>query len=105
MRVSLKLVIVAFAATSLCFAAVRMFGIQNGALSAAAVADPGIRGGPAGAGQPFAAGLTASALRFFYEPGLEQFTQVEEVEEGLGPRFNLDSCAGCHAFPEVGGSS
>ena len=45
MRVSLKLVIVAFAATSLCFAAVRMFGIQNGALSAAAVADPGIRGG------------------------------------------------------------
>jgi CxxC motif-containing protein (DUF1111 family) len=24
---------------------------------------------------------------------------------GLGPTFNLDSCAGCHAFPTVGGSS
>jgi CxxC motif-containing protein (DUF1111 family) len=24
---------------------------------------------------------------------------------GLGPRFNLDGCAGCHAFPAAGGSS
>ena len=23
---------------------------------------------------------------------------------GLGPRFNLDSCAGCHAYPAPGGS-
>ena len=34
-----------------------------------------------------------------------QFTQVEAVTDGLGPRFNLDSCAGCHIFPAVGGSS
>ena len=27
------------------------------------------------------------------------------AEEGLGPRFNLNSCAGCHAHPAVGGSS
>jgi len=27
------------------------------------------------------------------------------VASGLGPRFNLDSCAGCHTFPAVGGSS
>jgi hypothetical protein len=24
---------------------------------------------------------------------------------GLGPGFNLNGCAGCHAFPAVGGSS
>src|SRR5262249_26541191 len=24
---------------------------------------------------------------------------------GLGPRFNGTSCAGCHAYPDVGGSS
>jgi CxxC motif-containing protein (DUF1111 family) len=27
------------------------------------------------------------------------------VSLGLGPRFNLDSCAGCHAQPAVGGTS
>jgi CxxC motif-containing protein (DUF1111 family) len=31
--------------------------------------------------------------------------EIDTVPEGLGPRFNLDSCAGCHAFPDVGGSS
>ena len=24
---------------------------------------------------------------------------------GLGPRFNLDSCAGCHTQPDIGGTS
>src|SRR6267143_505100 len=68
--------------------------------------DPGIRGGPPGAGQPFSAGLTAGDLKFFNEVGIPQFTQVENVDEdGLGPRFNLDSCAGCHIHPAVGGSS
>lgn len=27
-----------------------------------------------------------------------------DVKPGLGPRFNLDSCAGCHSHPGVGGS-
>jgi len=68
--------------------------------------DPGIRGGPPGAGQPFSAGLTAGNLAFFNNVGIPQFTQVESVDEdGLGPRFNLDSCAGCHIYPAVGGSS
>jgi CxxC motif-containing protein (DUF1111 family) len=31
--------------------------------------------------------------------------EVDSVPDGLGPRFNLDSCAGCHAAPAVGGSS
>jgi CxxC motif-containing protein (DUF1111 family) len=37
--------------------------------------------------------------------GLAAFSEVEEVEEGLGPRFNLDSCLGCHSQPAIGGTS
>ena len=66
--------------------------------------DPGIRGGAAGAGAPIA-GLTAGELDFFSNHGVQQFTQVEAVADGLGPRFNLDSCSGCHIHPAVGGSS
>ncbi len=66
--------------------------------------DPGIRGGPPGAGQPIT-GLTVGELGFFTTNGVPTFTEVEAVANGLGPRFNLDSCAGCHAFPAVGGSS
>ena len=97
MRVSLKILIAAVTSTSLCFATVTMFGGQN---------DPGIRRGPAGAGHALA-GLPPQSpeLAFFSDPGLSQFTQVEAVTDGLGPRFNLDSCAGCHIFPAVGGSS
>src|SRR5438552_795433 len=67
------------------------------------VKDPGVRGGPAGAGDPLP-DLTEGELAFF-QAGREQFLEVEGVEEGLGPRFNLDSCGGCHAQPATGGSS
>jgi CxxC motif-containing protein (DUF1111 family) len=66
--------------------------------------DPGIRGGAPGAGSPIA-GLTAGELDFFTNHGVPQFTQIEGVPDGLGPRFNLDSCGGCHVQPAVGGSS
>src|SRR5207247_10048736 len=67
------------------------------------VKDPGARGGPPGAGDALP-GLTSAELEFF-RAGLEQFVEVEDVKDGLGPRFNLDSCGGCHAQPAVGGSS
>jgi len=35
----------------------------------------------------------------------ETFNEVEVIEDGLGPRFNLDSCGGCHIHPSVGRSS
>jgi CxxC motif-containing protein (DUF1111 family) len=70
---------------------------------AATPRDPGVRGGPAGAGGPIA-GLTAKQLDFF-NAGKEDFEEVEVVEDGLGPRMNLDSCAGCHAQPVTGGTS
>ena len=69
------------------------------------VSDPGVRGGAPGAGKAFTSGLTAGDLAFFNTYGAPTFAEVEAVVNGLGPRFNLDSCAGCHAYPAVGGSS
>ena len=65
--------------------------------------DPGVRGGTPGAGDPLG-DLTLNQLAFF-EAGKEDFEEVEEVVDGLGPTMNLDSCAGCHMQPAVGGSS
>ena len=67
------------------------------------VKDPGLRSGPAGAGGPVP-GLTSDELAFF-RAGRAAFLEVEAVKDGLGPRFNLDSCGGCHAQPAIGGSS
>src|SRR5438309_1914841 len=72
--------------------------------------DPNVRGGAAGAGSAFS-NLTNKESSFF-NTGSVQFQEVQSVtgsvqgtEAGLGPRFNLDSCAGCHAQPAIGGSS
>jgi len=65
--------------------------------------DPGVRGDPAGAGKPFA-NLTANQ-RAFFDSGAADFAAAEEVDEGLGPRMNLDSCGGCHIQPALGGTS
>ena len=72
--------------------------------------DPGVRPGPADAGG-ILSGLSAIEQQVF-ENGREQFQEVQsvqgtvpETELGLGPRFNLDSCAGCHAQPDIGGTS
>lgn len=70
---------------------------------ASAQTDPGLRGGSSGAGGPIA-GLTVKEGKFF-SSGLDTFSEVDTVATGLGPRFNLDSCAGCHAAPAIGGSS
>jgi CxxC motif-containing protein (DUF1111 family) len=65
--------------------------------------DPGVRGGPAGAGGPIA-GLTTNQLQFFTS-GQANFAEVEAAADGLGPVMNLDGCAGCHAQPASGGTS
>jgi CxxC motif-containing protein (DUF1111 family) len=64
--------------------------------------DPGLRKG-ADAGAPLR-GLTADELEYFNASKIE-FAAPEEVDEGLGPRMNLDSCGGCHIQPALGGSS
>jgi CxxC motif-containing protein (DUF1111 family) len=69
--------------------------------------DPGVRGGPSGAGGPLK-GLTADEKAFFLD-GQQRFTDVESVtggaNNGLGPRFNSNQCFSCHAQPDEGGSS
>jgi CxxC motif-containing protein (DUF1111 family) len=65
--------------------------------------DPGVRGGDPGAGQPVA-GLTRTELAFF-QAGLADFAEAEDVKDGLGPTMNLDSCLGCHIQPAPGGTS
>ena len=83
------------------------------AAAAAAVTprDPGLRGGAPGAGGHLP-GLTttnadgsAGGEVAFFELGQEDFGDAEGVADGLGPRFNLDACGGCHAQPAVGGTS
>jgi CxxC motif-containing protein (DUF1111 family) len=65
--------------------------------------DPGVRGGPAGAGGNID-GLTDTQKAVF-AAGADDFAEEDTLKSGLGPRFNLNSCGGCHAFPTVGGTS
>src|SRR5437016_1262580 len=64
--------------------------------------DPGVRSGPGAGGM--LPGLSASQQKYFHA-GSETFAEVSMLENGLGPRFNLDSCGGCHIQPALGGSS
>jgi CxxC motif-containing protein (DUF1111 family) len=48
--------------------------------------------------------LTPPQLTAF-NAGKEDFEEAEEVDEGLGPTMNLDSCGGCHSQPAIGGTS
>jgi CxxC motif-containing protein (DUF1111 family) len=65
--------------------------------------DPGVRTGAGADGGPLR-GLSAGELAFFNE-GLADFNSVEETDEGLGPRLNLDGCVSCHSQPAIGGTS
>jgi CxxC motif-containing protein (DUF1111 family) len=73
--------------------------------------DPGPRGGPAGAGSYYVQ-LSANEQAFFTQ-ALERFKEIDSVSgtipgetgSGLGPAYNGNSCAMCHAQPAVGGSS
>jgi CxxC motif-containing protein (DUF1111 family) len=88
--------------------------------------DPGVRGGPPGAGGPIA-GLQVNEQALFVE-GIKRVTQLEAVcdtcsdvtlggntgqdpnlatltnSSGLGPRYNGDQCSVCHQQPAIGGS-
>ena len=64
--------------------------------------DPGPRSG--GATATMLTGLTPTQQEYFTH-SMEAFGEADGVGDGLGPRFNLDSCAGCHSHPATGGSS
>jgi CxxC motif-containing protein (DUF1111 family) len=74
--------------------------------------DPGVRKGAAGAGGILQGIASGSLEQRIFAVGQEAFEEVgsvqgtiKDTEAGLGPRFNLDSCVGCHAHPAAGGSS
>jgi len=84
---------------------------QTPTMLGAQVHDPGVRGGPAGAGGPLPE-LNAGEKAFF-AASRDVFQEIDSVSgtisgengAGLGPRFNMNSCGGCHAQPDVGGTS
>lgn len=63
---------------------------------------PGPGPAPAGFGVQLD-GLTAAQAAAFTE-GRGEFTDVENIADGLGPVFNGRSCAECHDAPAVGGA-
>jgi CxxC motif-containing protein (DUF1111 family) len=86
-----------------------MMTVLQGGTRAIAI-DPGVRAGNPGAGAPIA-GLSTNQLAFF-TTGQDDFMQVQSVlgsipgaGSGLGPTFNGESCAQCHAQPSTGGTS
>jgi CxxC motif-containing protein (DUF1111 family) len=90
-------------------------GVLLSALPAFSETDPGIRGGGAAAGAPLpsVSGNFPVTILSFFNDAKDRFTEVDSVSGtiagapgfGLGPRFNSRSCASCHAYPAVGGSS
>jgi len=85
-----------------------MLGGAGGVL---AQSDPGPRGGTRGAGGGFS-GLNTNERNFF-SAARDRFKEIDSVSGGiageagvgLGPTFNANSCASCHAEPDVGGTS
>jgi CxxC motif-containing protein (DUF1111 family) len=82
------------------------------------VKDPGVRGGPPDAGGPIAGlctvgdkscGTLQQGEGEVWANVNATFKQVNNVTGtapiGLGPRFNSNSCASCHAQPAMGGAT
>ena len=85
------------------FAGVLMLQIDIAFSGDPSARDPGVRAGLADAG-----GILPTASRSqqqYFDVGREDFMEVETVDEGMGPRMNLDSCGGCHSQPAIGGTS
>ena len=72
--------------------------------------DPGVQSGNRGTGAALASTLANDnpGILAFFNDGLARFQDVEAVSgganNGLGPRFNSNSCSSCHAQPAVGGT-
>jgi CxxC motif-containing protein (DUF1111 family) len=79
---------------------------------ALAQSDPGVQSGNRGTGVAFSSVLSnsPSGILSFFTDGQKRFQDVESVSNsptgnnGLGPRFNSNSCSSCHAQPTIGGT-
>ena len=71
--------------------------------------DPGVQSGNRGTGATIISSDPNGFLPFFQD-GQARFAAVESVSKsptnnnGLGPRFNSNSCSSCHAQPALGGT-
>src|SRR6202451_4614128 len=80
------------------------------AATAFAQTDPGVQSGNRGTGAVLSSVNSNFSLLSFFNDGLTRFQAVESVSgspagnNGLGPRFNSNSCSSCHAQPAVGGT-
>ena len=73
------------------------------------VVDPGVQSASRNTGVSLIdPGNDPKGFTPFFNDGLARFQTVESVSgganNGLGPRFNLNQCSGCHAAPAIGGS-
>src|SRR6266481_4028420 len=91
------------------------------AATAFAQTDPGVQGGTrcstanpkvcTGTAVASVQNDTTGGVIAFFNDGLSRFQDVESVNNsptgnnGLGPRFNLNQCSGCHSQPSIRGSS
>ncbi|MFY9949583.1 MAG: di-heme oxidoredictase family protein [Candidatus Sulfotelmatobacter sp.] len=78
--------------------------------AAFAQTDPGVQSGNRGTGAALSSVLSnsPSGILAFFTDGQARFQEVEAVSgganNGLGPRFNSNSCSSCHAQPALGGT-
>jgi CxxC motif-containing protein (DUF1111 family) len=79
---------------------------------ALAQTDPGVQAANRGTGAALPSVLANDnpGILAFFQDGQKRFQDVESVSNsptgnnGLGPRFNSNSCVSCHAQPAVGGT-
>ena len=79
---------------------------------ALAQTDPGVQSDNRGTGAALPSVLVNDnpGVLAFFNDGLNRFQDVEAVfnsptgNNGLGPRFNSNSCSSCHAQPAIGGT-
>jgi CxxC motif-containing protein (DUF1111 family) len=77
---------------------------------AIAQSDPGLQTANRGTGAALASVNPNDGTQQFFLDGQSRFQDVESVSNsptgnnGLGPRFNSNSCSSCHAQPAVGGT-
>lgn len=78
-------------------------GAERPATQRAVASRAAAQGRPAQPGNPLA-GITPHEFELF-TIGEEDFLEIEDAAEGLGPAFNGLGCAQCHATPAIGGIS
>jgi CxxC motif-containing protein (DUF1111 family) len=96
-------------AVKLCVACLTSLWFASVMVAQSPAADPGVRDVTVDAGKPLASVASTPGLLDFFNTASDQFQETQIVQgtanNGLGPRFNSDSCGSCHSQPAVGGTS